>query len=230
MSKMLFDENPLVIQPKLAKIIGLNESIVLQQIHYWNEINRRSKNNFRDGNYWTFNSYERWCDQFPFWSESTIKRTIHKLERMKLIITGNYNKLKIDRTKWYRIDYNVLEILETSPLGQYDPTNVSLWTDQLANLTLPLPENNSENKSKINNLHQSEIDVVLDDNTSLIQILEEYSQKAFKKSIRNHRGIYDLEFIADMDSEMFWDFLCENVTSYDYCNLDYIQTIQRRAM
>ena len=31
----LFDEHPLVIDVKLAQIIGLNEAIVLQQVNYW---------------------------------------------------------------------------------------------------------------------------------------------------------------------------------------------------
>lgn len=33
---------------------------------------------------------------------------------MGLIISGNYNDLKIDRTKWYRIDYDKLAELENA--------------------------------------------------------------------------------------------------------------------
>ncbi|KPC98057.1 Replication initiation and membrane attachment [Geobacillus sp. BCO2] len=35
MSNLLFDDQPLVILPQLALAIGLNESIVVQQLHYW---------------------------------------------------------------------------------------------------------------------------------------------------------------------------------------------------
>lgn len=35
MSKLLLDSNPLVIIPELAVAVGLNESIILQQLHYW---------------------------------------------------------------------------------------------------------------------------------------------------------------------------------------------------
>ena len=55
-TKLLLDEYPLLVLPKLAEKIGLNESIVLQQIHYWNVQNERIKNNFKDGHYWTYNS------------------------------------------------------------------------------------------------------------------------------------------------------------------------------
>lgn len=111
-SKLLLDEQPLLIMPNLACKIGLNESIVLQQIHYWNVINEKVHNNFNDGFYWTFNSYPQWKEQFPFWSLNTIVRAISKLEKSKLIITGNYNKLKVDKTKWYRIDYEMLSTLD----------------------------------------------------------------------------------------------------------------------
>lgn len=151
MSKLLLDEQPLMVMPKLAAKIGLNEAIVLQQIHYWNEINKKANNNFRDGYHWTFNSIEEgWQEQFPFWSSKTIQRTMNNLEKMKLVVTGNYNKLKIDRTKWYRIDYKVLETLETSPFGQIDQKNMTEWLNHLDKLGLPLPEINSENSTENN--------------------------------------------------------------------------------
>jgi hypothetical protein len=154
MSKLLLDEHPLLVMPQLAAKIGLNESIILQQIHYWNEINKKSNNNFKDGHYWTFNSIKEWKEQFPFWSESTINRTITNLAKMKLVISGNYNKLKIDRTKWYRIDYHALKTLESSPFSQIDKTNMSKWHDHLGKMDKPLPEINPEiNKENNHHLH-----------------------------------------------------------------------------
>ncbi len=35
MSKLLINENPIMIIPSLALKMGLNEAVVLQQIHYW---------------------------------------------------------------------------------------------------------------------------------------------------------------------------------------------------
>lgn len=160
MSKLLLDQQPLLVMPQLAAKIGLNECIILQQIHYWNEINKQAKNNYKDGYYWTFNSITQWQEQFPFWSKNTIQRTITNLEKMKLVIVGNYNKLKIDRTKWYRIDYNVLEALENSPFTQIGVTNISEWCNHLSKLGLPLPEINSEINSKI----KRDIYIISDEN------------------------------------------------------------------
>ena len=35
MSKLLIQENPMMILPSLAEKIGLNQAIVIQQFHYW---------------------------------------------------------------------------------------------------------------------------------------------------------------------------------------------------
>jgi hypothetical protein len=126
MSNLLLDEHPLLIMPKLATVIGLNESIVLQQIHYWTEINKKSGNNYKDGYYWTFNSAPNWNLQFPFWGIATIKRIFASLESKGLLVTSNYNKLKFDRTKWYRIDYNRLDALQNDLSYQNDTTIVSI--------------------------------------------------------------------------------------------------------
>ncbi len=111
MSKLLFNEQPLVIDKQLAKLIGLNEAMVLQQIHYWLEINRKADKNFREAQYWTYNTLEEWQEEFPFWSVDTVKRTLTKLRKMGILITGNFNRLKMDRTLWYTINYEELEKL-----------------------------------------------------------------------------------------------------------------------
>ncbi|TCJ88035.1 UNVERIFIED_ORG: DnaD/phage-associated family protein [Anoxybacillus amylolyticus] len=104
MSNLLFDDQPLVILPQLALAIGLNESIVVQQLHYW----LKKSENVHDGYKWVYNTYADWQRQFPFWSESTIRRIILKLEKMGIIVAANFNRSKIDKTKWYRIDYDKL--------------------------------------------------------------------------------------------------------------------------
>ena len=35
MSRLLINENPLQVLPTLAVKIGLNEAMILQQMHYW---------------------------------------------------------------------------------------------------------------------------------------------------------------------------------------------------
>lgn len=108
MSKLLIADVPLVVLPKLAEKIGLNEAIFLQQLHYRLE---HSKYEI-DGNRWVYNTVSDWSKQFPFWSQRTLARTISGLEKHKLVLTGNYNRKGFDRTKWYTIDYDLLDQLE----------------------------------------------------------------------------------------------------------------------
>ncbi|MFD3217749.1 DnaD domain-containing protein [Bacillus sp. BR_7a] len=170
MSKLLLDDEPLVILPKLAAAIGLNEAIILQQLHYWLE---KSKN-VRDGFRWVYNTYEEWQKQFPFWSESTIKRTIKKLEGQHLIIVGKYNKLKIDNTKWYRIDYEVLQNIENNTTGQNDQTNRAKWSGGRGNMDRPLPEITTETTTDKN------------DDVDKHPLIDEEFQKSYNYLLQNN--------------------------------------------
>lgn len=121
---LLIEEPPLQVLPSLAKSIGLNEAIVLQQIHYW----LRKSNNVKDDHKWIYNSMTNWQKQFSFWSLPTVKRVFRSLENQGLLITANYNKAGFDKTKWYRINYEKLQHMSQRS-DQNDPTMVSSWTD-----------------------------------------------------------------------------------------------------
>nr|WP_326024547.1 hypothetical protein [Staphylococcus saprophyticus] len=105
MSKLLIDDYPIQVLPKLAEQIGLNEAIILQQMHYWLNTSKHS----HEGKKWIYNSYKSWEEQFPFWSNVTVRRTISSLEKQDLLYTGNFNKAGFDKTKWYSINYLTLE-------------------------------------------------------------------------------------------------------------------------
>ena len=103
--KLLINEEPIPLLPSLAMKVGLNAALFLQQLHYRLNISK----NIRDGHKWVFNTYDDWIEEFPFWSLNTIKRITYDLEQKGyLISTSKHNKMKIDNTKWYRIDYEKL--------------------------------------------------------------------------------------------------------------------------
>lgn len=119
-SNLLFKEEPLVVNRLAAKVLGLNEAIVIQQIHYWLEINRKAQINFNDGRTWTYNTYEDWQkNNFDFWSLSTLKRVFKNLFDKGILIKSNYNLHKYDRKLWVSIDYNKLDLL----LDEYNCKN-----------------------------------------------------------------------------------------------------------
>lgn len=127
MGKILYDKYPLIINAALACKIGLNESIILQQVHYWIEKKMENNSDFHDGHYWVYNTYEEWQKQFPFWSNSTVRRAISKLEKSGLLISGNYNRLGLDKTKWYSINYELLNCDE-APSVQNEQMDCSKCT------------------------------------------------------------------------------------------------------
>ena len=144
MTKLLIDDYPLVILPELARLIGLNEAVILQQIHYWIQHNKKSGRNFRDGHHWTYSSYTRWQQQFSFWSVSTIRRAFKRLGTLELLITDNFNPLPIDRTLWYRVNYEKLERL----VDGTEPTIRSKCADQVVNPSRPIQETPEETTHK----------------------------------------------------------------------------------
>ncbi|RYZ80917.1 MAG: hypothetical protein EOP06_24440, partial [Proteobacteria bacterium] len=109
MYKLLLDEAPLVVLPSLAVKVGLNEAIVLQQVHYWLVKNREKRNedNYKKGRYWVYNTYQEWQKVFPFWSLKTVERIFVGLENEGFLIADKLQADKTDRTKWYTIDYDL---------------------------------------------------------------------------------------------------------------------------
>ena len=111
---LLFDEQPIVFDRTLAREIGDRPATILQRIHYWVEINRKNANKqaFKCGHYWTYKSLEKWhAEDFDYLSLSTVRRTLEELIKKGYLITGEYNKLRSDRTKWYRVNKEKIEEL-----------------------------------------------------------------------------------------------------------------------
>lgn len=87
--------------PELEHEIGEKAGKLLLQIEYWIRIG----NNIVDGQAWTYQSTrDIQAKAFPGWSTSTINRTIKKLESLQLIVLGNHNKVKYDKTRWFTLD------------------------------------------------------------------------------------------------------------------------------
>lgn len=146
----------LIVNTDLALVLGdLNEAIVLNQLNYWLEINKKADKNFIDDRYWVYNSYSDWkANDFPYWSEKTIQRAFTRLESKGIVISANYNKLAIDKTKWYTINVKQLqELVDKFNSDEDKMTNrQDNMTDRQDKMTCregqndrPLPEITTEN-------------------------------------------------------------------------------------
>lgn len=156
-SELFVDKSKtLIINTDLALVLGdLNEAIVLNQLNYWLGINKKAGKNFIDDRYWVYNSYSDWkAKDFPYWSEKTIQRTFTRLENKGVVVSANYNKLGIDKTKWYTIDTEKLqELVDKFNSDENKMTNrQDNMTDRQDKMTCregqndrPLPEITTEN-------------------------------------------------------------------------------------
>jgi hypothetical protein len=132
--KLLIDESPLIALPTLAELIGLEESLVLQQIHYF----LQRTTNIIDGFRWVYNTYEQWKEVLPFLSLRSLRRIMTKLEDMKLIRSERLEAHNWYQRKWYTICYETLETLILSirpdcpvPCGQFDLIDPAKLDDSL---------------------------------------------------------------------------------------------------
>ncbi|MBX9804816.1 MAG: hypothetical protein K2Y18_03565 [Alphaproteobacteria bacterium] len=132
-SQLLINEPPLQILPTLAQTIGLNEAIVLQQVHYW--LNPKLNKNFFENRYWVWNTYDQWKNQFPFWGMNTIRRAVANLEESGLLmsfVTRDFKKIK-----YYSLDYDKLDQVffcsetNTLEMTEKQPTHPSAQNGQI---------------------------------------------------------------------------------------------------
>lgn len=121
--KLLISDEPLQVLPSLAVRAGLNEAIILQQIHYWLNPKRHS-GKVIDGTRWIFNSYQQWQEQFPFWTQKVIGDAIRSLEKQGALRSRqDLNAKGSDRSKWYTVNYGWVEEGENTPQTYDDDTH-----------------------------------------------------------------------------------------------------------
>lgn len=180
MSKWLFDSHPIVVDRELAKVFGLNEAIVLQQLNYW--LNGKSAK-LINGRKWIYNSYKQWQeDNFPFWSLATVRRAIENCEKKGLIITDNFNKAGFDKTKWYSIDYEMVDKGMSKRVAQNEQTDCSKRANGVAQNEQTNTRDYSEITTEIttDNNSRAEPDGVADKTKTIIDYLNEKTDSHYK--------------------------------------------------
>ena len=109
MSLLLGKKDILLINTKLAVIIGLNDAVVLQQLSYWLE--ETTSGIEHDGMRWIYNTHEQWQEQFPFWSIDTVKRSFASLHKRELIFVKQLAAAMRNQTNYYAINQPAVDAL-----------------------------------------------------------------------------------------------------------------------
>lgn len=101
-----------MVLPTLARRLGLNAAIVLQQLHF---LTLRSPH-VRHGSdrvlrRWEFRTLKEWHQAFPWWSQRTIERTFEALVADGLVLVEQFGKARGDMTNWYAVHHEAVERL-----------------------------------------------------------------------------------------------------------------------
>lgn len=126
---------------KVAELYGINCAVILQNLWHWIRKNEANGTNFYDGYYWTYNSTKAFQELFPYLSQKQIETALKKLRDEKIIITGNYNAVKYDRTLWYAITKKGKSILLTGEMENTEKGNGNAAEGE------PIPNNKPNSKT-----------------------------------------------------------------------------------
>lgn len=88
---------------------GPSQALFLWNLKFWIDLNKDKdaekediveKKHTHEGRTWTYNTLNAYASHLPYFSRYQIKRMIDKLVKEGVILKGNYNITKYDRTLW----------------------------------------------------------------------------------------------------------------------------------
>ena len=178
-----------------TELKSVDQAIFLSHIMYWLEYNKRMKQNFHEGRYWTYDTLEKLHGHFPYWSVDQLRHIIKKLTDKGILIKGNFNETKYDRTIWYTIDFSKYPkcIWEISQMDVGEIPNRS------GENPTPIPHNITHN------ITHRDIDI--------IARAREEEKIPIGKFVQLTQEEID-KFISDY-GKSFFDDICERIN--DYC-------------
>lgn len=96
----------------IAKEYGVNAAIIVQHLAFWIAKNKANEKYYHEGRYWTYSSTKAFAEIFDYMTVDQIRTALNKLKKAGVIVTGNFNSMKYDRTTWYAFGDNAKSILE----------------------------------------------------------------------------------------------------------------------
>lgn len=159
---------------EIATNFGVDVAIFLENIAFWTQRNIANRKNFKDGQYWVYNSLDAWTILFPYWSLQNIRTIIDKCINNGLLVKNNsLNKRKADRTCWYSMTEKAIElysfiksILDKKIIKNdekvihthlLESTNDMLeLTNAFVRINTALPDNKPDNKQQIKSFYKKD--------------------------------------------------------------------------
>ena len=168
---------------EIAKEVGVNAAVILENIAHWVLKNKANDKNFYDGHYWTYNSRTAMTALFPYLSEKQVRYALDALRKADMVITGNYNKSSYDRTLWYTVS--------DSCAKKYFPELLD-WpktANELDCMGQPIPDINTNNKPD-NNISQQTDSIANDAPIPAESVRSEEVSESVRKSTKGETSSY----------------------------------------
>lgn len=182
----------------IAKEYGVNEAIILYNIAFWVDANRKNERNLFDGKYWTYNSAKAFQEQFPYMSVRTIQRVIKNLIDNGLILSGKFSSDSRNRTNYYTLtDYGASITIDWRvALRQSGNTAYDKSAECLFN-------KNTDSDTDINNTDINTLcEPVISAETARISELFEQFWKLYPKKNKKQNAFREFKKIKDIESLM----------------------------
>lgn len=146
----------------IAEEYGINSAIILQNLYFWISHNKANDKHFHDGCYWTYNSTEAFKELFPYLTSKQIRTALDKLRDDGIIVTGNYNQAKYDRTLWYSITEKGESLLKGKSICPTGNLHLPYRANAFAPEGRPIPDINTDIKpnNKTDSFRKPTIDEV----------------------------------------------------------------------
>ena len=196
---------------EIATQYGIEEAIVLENLHFWIEKNKANKKHRIDGNTWTYNSQEAFTQLFPYMNRPKIQRVMVKLEKEGLILRENFNEKKYDKTTWYALTpYGYSLFKMNNPL--FKMNNPSSQIEQ------PIPDINTDINTDINKdiytktkktvpVKKNYAEFVNMTEIEYNKLVTEHGEEKTQKMITvldNYKGSNDKKYASDYRAILTW--------------------------
>lgn len=112
---------------EIAAKVGKPAAAVFEYIAFWCS----KSDEVHDGRRWIFHTLNQYKEHFPDLSLSTIRRALKTLETSGLIVTSCYNKMPFDRTKWYAVADEQIDVFKMNKSKCSKRTNRAVQNEQI---------------------------------------------------------------------------------------------------
>ena len=104
---------------EFAERFGIVEALLLDYFFFWinNSQKKKEKDKYHDGRYWVYGSVRKIAEAHPYLSFSKVHRALKKLEEAGAIKTDAFNKMRWDKTTWYTLTDEILDLFQNETGG-----------------------------------------------------------------------------------------------------------------